>query len=155
MWSWFRSKPLATLAKPLDIAQLRKRAKILVIDDDPNAFPVQVLKDEGYTIDHWTEVTSLERLERGDFDVIVLDIAGVATKFTKMDGLGILEHLKQANPTQIVDAFSGQSFDLGKNKFFRLADDALAKPVDALKCKQVLDHLLETKFTVEIGRAHV
>ena len=157
MFKWLRQKwkpstkkaSLTALAKPLDLSQLRKRAKIVVIDDDSNAFPVNILQNEGYTIEQWDEVKSLDRLERGDFDIIVLDIAGVAKKLTGSDGLGILKHLKQANPSQVVVAFSGQSFDIGKTEFFQLADDTLAKPVDALKCKQVLDHLIQSKLSVE------
>jgi DNA-binding NarL/FixJ family response regulator len=150
MFRWFSGqKSITSLAKPLDFTELRKRVKIVVVDDDEHAFPIKVLQNEGYTIEQWPHVKSLDRLERGDFDIIVLDISGVATELTPLDGLGILQHLKDANPAQIVVAFSGQSFDLGKTQFFRLADDTLAKPVDALKCKQVLDQLIQTRFTVD------
>lgn len=148
MW-FFGKKKLVQLARLTSPVELRKRVKIVVIDDDENAFPTQTLQDEGYTIDYWPEVKSVERLERGDFDIIVLDIAGVAGKFSPEDGLGMLESLKRQNPMQIVVAFSGQSFDLGKHRFFSLADDVLPKPVNALKCKQVLDQLIEGRFTVE------
>ena len=145
----FGRKKLTSLAKPLSLVDLRKRVKIVVIDDDENAFPTRILQDEGYTIEHWPEVKSLDRLERGDFDIIVLDIAGVAGRFAPDDGLGILDHLKRHNPAQIIVAFSGQSFDLSKQRFFDMADDVLPKPVNALKCKQILDQLIEAKFTVE------
>lgn len=145
----FSRKPLTSFAKRIALPDLRKRVKIVVIDDDPNAFPLQALRDSGYTIDTWDNVKSLERLEQGDFDIIVLDISGVAAHVTPDDGLGVLEHIKKVNPSQIVVAFSGQSFDLGKQKFFRMADDSLPKPADHLKCKQILDQLIEKKFTVE------
>ncbi len=92
---------------------------------------------------------SLSRLEQGDFDIIVLDIKGVAGKITELDGFGILQQIKQVNSSQIIIAFSGETFDIGKTQFFKLADDVLAKPVDTLKCKQVLDQLIQEKFTVE------
>lgn len=149
----FGRRKLTSLAKPLSLADLRKRVKIVVIDDDENAFPTQTLQDEGYTIEYWPEVKSLDRLERGDFDIIVLDIAGVAGRFAPGNGpndsLDILDHLKRYNPAQIIIAFSGQTFDLSKQPFFSKADDVLPKPVTALKCKQVLDQLIEAKFTVE------
>lgn len=79
----------------------------------------------------------------------MLDIAGVAQRISPdEDGLGVLQHLKSHNPTQIIVAFSGQSFDLSKQDFFRLADDTMPKPVTALKCMQVLDGLIESKMTV-------
>jgi CheY-like chemotaxis protein len=127
--------------------EARRRTRILVIDDDPNSFPLALLKNEGYAIDHWEKVRDLGKLEAGDYDIIVLDIQGVAAEWSANDGLGILEHLKASNPAQIVVAFSGLSFDLSKNKFWRLADDSIAKPVDAATAKRVLDDLIEKKRT--------
>lgn len=151
MFKWLlgKTKPIATFAKPMDIGQLRKRAKIVVIDDDKNAFPTKALQSEGFTIEYWPKVQSLTRLEQGDFDIIVLDIKGIAGKITELDGFGILQRIKKVNPSQIVIAFSGETFDIGKTQFFKLADDVLAKPVDTLKCKQVLDDLILEKFTVD------
>lgn len=145
---FFRSR-LADVAKVLPLAEIRKRAKIVVIDDDPDSFPYDVLRNEGYTIEFWEKVKSLSRLENGDFDIIILDIGGVATEYTKEDGLGVLEHLKKYNPSQIVVAFSGQTFDLGKTRFWKMSDDSLTKPVDAIKCKEVIDTLLQEKFTLK------
>jgi len=106
------------------------------------------MRNEGYAIDYWPKVQNLSRLEGGEYDIIVLDIGGVAKEYTHEDGLGILEHLKDANPAQIVVAFSGQTFDLSKNRFWRLADDSLSKPVDATRCKRMLDSLIENKMTL-------
>ncbi len=127
---------------------LRKRTRILVIDDDENSFPFEIMRNEGYAIDYWPKVQSLDKLERGEYDIIVLDIGGVAKEYSHEDGLGILEHLKDVNPAQIIVAFSGQTFDLSKNRFWRLADDSLSKPVDATKCKRMLDNLIENKMTL-------
>lgn len=149
MFGRFKRKSLVSLAKSFSLQELRKRTKIVVIDDDKDAFPVQALQDEGYTIEYWPGVQSIDRLERGDFDIIVLDIAGVAQKFSPdEDGFGVLQHVKWHNPAQIIVAFSGQSFDLSKQEFFKLADDTMPKPVSALKCRQVLDELIESKMTV-------
>lgn len=150
MMGFFKKhKPLPSLAKSYSPSELRKRTKILVIDDDETAFPTEALVDEGYTVEYWPDIKSMDRLERGDFDIIVLDIAGVGRKFApEEEGFGVLHHLKWHNPAQIVVAFSGQSFDLSKQEFFKLADDTMPKPVNILKCKQVLDQLIETKMTV-------
>lgn len=143
-----KEKHLSEFDARIDIHTLRKRVKIVVIDDDENAFPTKKLQEDGFTIEHWKNVKALDRLERGDFDIIVLDIGGVAIKLSASDGLGVLEHLKKMNPYQVVVAFSGQTFDLGKSKFFKMADDTLAKPVDVLKCVQVLDDLILAKFNI-------
>lgn len=142
----FRQKKVADLLPP-PVAELRKRTRIVVIDDDPHSFPLDTLRREGYAIDHWPRVERLQTLEDGDYDIIFLDIQGVAQEYCKEDGLGILEHLKQVNPSQIVVAFSAHSYDLSKNRFWRLADDSLSKPVEAAKCKQLIDNLIQTKCT--------
>ena len=145
----FKSYRLADVVKVLPLAEIRKRAKIVVIDDDPDSFPYDILRNEGYTIEFWEKVKSLSRLENGDFDIIILDIGGLAAEYTKEDGLGVLEHIKKYNPSQIVVAFSGQTFDIGKTHFWKMSDDCLSKPVDAIKCKEVIDTLLQEKFTLK------
>lgn len=137
------------LSEKVPLAILRKRVKILVIDDDPNSFPKDQLIDEGYNIQHWEKVRSLNRLLDGEFDVIILDIGGVTDDPNPDAGLSVLEHIKKHNPHQIVVAFSGQTFDLSKTGFWRMADDSICKPVYAVKCKEVLDQLLEAKFSME------
>ena len=123
--------------------ELKKRCKILVIDDEEASFPTAALKDEGYTIDWWPHVDSnrLAQLESGMFDLIILDIQGIAEPGLSDtgDGLGILRRLKEANPAQLVVAFSGREFDLDAVPFWRLADDALRKPVTLIACKDKLD----------------
>jgi len=144
--SFFRRKTIGDLPKPTD-NELRARTRILVIDDDPHSFPFEALRKEGYAIDHWLKVENLHTLEEGQYDIIFLDIQGVALEYTTDDGLGILEHLKEVNPSQIVVAFSAHSYDLSKNRFWRLADDSLNKPVEATKCKRLIDNLIESKRT--------
>jgi two-component SAPR family response regulator len=130
-------------------SQLVKRTRILVIDNDKNSFPLEILRKEGYAIDYWPKVENLSKLQDGSFDIIFLDIQDVATEYSKDDGMGILELIKETNPSQIVVAFSAHSYDLGKNKFWKLADDSLCKPVDAATCKKIIDDLIVNKITPE------
>jgi DNA-binding NtrC family response regulator len=143
---WFQKKKIADLHAP-SFDEIRKRTRILVIDDDVNSFPHEVLKREGYAIDYWERVRDLGKLERGDYDIIFLDIQGVAIEYSREDGLGVLEHLKKVNPGQIVVAFSAHTYDLSKSRFWKLADDSLGKPVDATAAKRVIDDLIERKRT--------
>lgn len=134
---------IADVCEPIPLVQLRKRCKILVIDDEEASFPTAALKDDGYTIDWWPRVDAngLARLESGQFDLIILDIQDIAEPGLSDtgDGLGILRRLKETNPGQLVVAFSGREFDLDAVPFWRLADDALRKPVTLIDCKAKLD----------------
>ena len=144
----FGQRSISELKLNLPADEARKRARILVIDNEADAFPVHLLQKEGYNIHYWPKVESIRSLEEGEFDIIFLDIGGVSSpEVSKTDGLGVLEHLKRYNPGQIVVAYSGQSFDLSQQKFFQLADDFLGKPSDMLECKQKIDQLLQAKFT--------
>lgn len=150
MFNFFRKISLAEVARPIDPTVLRRRIQVLVVDDNKASWqPFERLKQESYNITFWEKIESIERLERGDFDVIILDIGGVAGDFGGQDGLEILQVLKEHNPSQVIIAYSGQTFDVGKRAFWLVADDALPKPADPIKCKEVLDHAIREKITVK------
>ncbi len=148
---FWKRKKISSLSVPIKPEELRKRVKILVVDDNEEHFPYQLLRDNGYTIEWWGNVTSdkLERMERGDFDIIILDIKGITdNSVSESEGLGILKRIKSVNPAQVVVAFSGHSFDLNKTEFWRLADDTLSKPVSIVKAKELIDRLINEKITI-------
>src|SRR4051794_38006194 len=89
----------------LDHAEIVKPARILVVDD--NEFPyLKLFRRDGYTIEKWSSVRDLGQLEDGSFDVILLDLIGVGTRESSDQGLGVLKHIRQTNPAQIVVAYS-------------------------------------------------
>lgn len=144
---WLRESSKKDLELKLSFDEIRKRAKIVVIDDDEKAFPYKLLQKEGYNIQYWPRVDRLKELEAGEYDLIVLDIFGVAKTISTTDGLGVLEHLKKHNPAQLIIAYSGQKYDLTQANFWRLADDHLGKPSDLITCKEKIDALLKAHFT--------
>jgi DNA-binding response OmpR family regulator len=144
----FRRLTLNEMQIDLPFDEIRKRARILVIDDDDDAFPCELLKAEGYNVQYWEKVKNLRELETGEFDVIVLDIFDVAPpQMSADDGLGVLEHIKKRNPAQLVIAYSGQKYDLSQASFWSLADDYLGKPSSLIDCKEKIDELLRRRFT--------
>ncbi|WP_313803520.1 hypothetical protein [Flavobacterium sp.] len=128
--------------------ELKRLTRIVVIDDE-NSFPVQIFQDEGYSIDKWDIVKDYNKLENGYYDIIVLDIKGVAQHISENDGLGVLQSLKKQNPAQIVISYSQHSYDLSKIQFFQLADENIAKPSDYLKIKSIINNLISSKFKSE------
>jgi hypothetical protein len=142
-----KESELTTIKTQIDFEELRKRVRIVVIDDE-ESFPIKLFQSEGYAIDKWHKVTdySYGKLESGFYDIIVLDIKGVAQDISSDDGLGVLESIKKKNPSQIIIAYSQHSYDLSKAKFWELADEKIAKPSDFLKMKSIIDNLITTKF---------
>lgn len=131
-----------------EFEELKKRTRIIVIDDEPN-FPIALFENEGYSIDKWDNVRDYGKLENGFYDIIVLDIKGVALHISEEDGLGVLISLKKNNPAQIIISYSQHSYDLNKVQFFQLADENITKPSDFLKIKSIIDNLIATQFKPE------
>lgn len=131
-----------------DFNDLKRRTRIVVIDDE-NSFPTKLFNDEGYSVDKWDEVKDYSKLENGFFDIIVLDIKGVALHISEDDGLGVLVSLKKNNPAQIIISYSQHSFDLSKFEFFQLTDEYISKPSDYLKIKSIIDNLISLQFKPE------
>src|ERR1022692_2980561 len=109
-----------TVAEP-DIETLRKRGKILVIDD--HDLPAQVLFErDGYHFERWPEIKNLSQLTDGHYEIILLDLQGVGlNESPDMQGLGILRHIKKSNPAQIVIAYSAQPQKISARSFLDFA----------------------------------
>jgi CheY-like chemotaxis protein len=131
----------------IPIEEIRKRARLLVIDD--KAFPYQELFErDGYTLEKWSDVEDLSRLEAAAFDLVLLDLQGVGRQQSAEQGLGILRHIRQAVPTQIVIAYSGADWPLKYQDFFKLADAVLPKDSDYVDFKRKVDQLLTQRFSL-------
>ena len=132
---------------PLPFEEIKKRARLLVIDD--NGFPYKaIFERDGYVIDEWTDVDDLLKLEQNYFDVILLDVQGVGRRLSSEQGLGILQHIRKTAPAQIVIAFSNAEFSLKYQDFFRMADATLSKGADYVDFKRKVDELLRSRFSL-------
>jgi CheY-like chemotaxis protein len=101
MW-FFSSRPKWP---EVPVEELRRRARLLVIDDQVFTYK-DLFERDGYTIERWPDVEDLPRLESGAFDLILLDLQGVAKELSAEQGLGLLRHLRKVLPTQLVIAYS-------------------------------------------------
>jgi len=129
------------------MAEIRKRARILVVDDMEFAY-LDLFKKDGYTIDKWNDVDDLPKLESGYYDIVLLDIQGVGRELSQEQGLGILKHLRQACPAQLIIAYSNADFSLKYQGFFRMADETLSKSDDYVQFKRIVDRLLGDRFSL-------
>lgn len=129
-------------------SEILKRARILVIDD--GEFPyITLFQEDGYTVQQWKDVTDLSALENGDFDLILLDLRGVGRKHSADEGFGILKHIRETAPAQIIVAYSSADLSLDYQPFFRNADAILHKTKnDYVEYKRTVDTLLERKFSL-------
>ncbi|MCB0652182.1 MAG: hypothetical protein KDC85_12975, partial [Saprospiraceae bacterium] len=140
-----KSKRFSKVTKKYGFDELKRRLRIVIIDDE-DIFPMSLFKQNGYNVEKWDKVEDFSKLESGFYDIIVLDILGVANHLSDDDGFGVLESLKLSNPAQIIIAYSAHSYDLTKQKFWQLADETIAKPSQFLKMKEVVDNVIIEKF---------
>ena len=135
-----------------DINDLKKRIKIVVIDDNKDSFPIETMQDFGFTLEYWKIIDSnkLKRLEKNEFDIIILDIEGVVetSELGEKDGLDILKSLKNKNNKQIIIAFSGSTYDVSKGEFWKITDDFLKKPINAFDTKEMLEEIILNNYSI-------
>jgi CheY-like chemotaxis protein len=132
----------------LSFDELKKRTRILIIDDE-NFEYISLFKGDGYAIDKWDDIKTekLTDLERGLYDIILLDIQGVGKELSQDQGFGILRHLKHSNPTQIIIAYSNSDYNLKYQDFFKLANDTIGKASDYFEFKEIVDKNIQMRFS--------
>ena len=128
--------------------EIRKRARILVIDDMEFTY-LDLFKKDGYTIEKWDDVDDLTKLENRYYDIVLLDIQGVGRDLSQEQGLGILKHLRKTCPAQIIIAYSNADFSLEYQNFFRMADETLSKSDDYVQFKRTVDRLLSNRLSID------
>ncbi|MEC5386602.1 hypothetical protein VVD49_12770 [Uliginosibacterium sp. H3] len=137
------------LDKTLSDVELKKRSKILVIDDLDFAF-TDLFRKEGFTIDQWSDVENIDNVLDGRFDIILLDLNGVGKAYSETEqGFYILKEIKEKNPSQLVIAYTNSSWNAGFFKFKDIADLLLDKQLSEFKDfrNSVLD-LLRNKYRI-------
>lgn len=132
-----------------DFSRAKRVCRIFIIDDDPQALPVQELQSAGYNVQQVETVDAdvMRMCEEASYDVILLDYTGVAPKnITPDDGFGVFERIRSANPAQYIIAISAMTYDIAKTEYFKNANDWLKKPTDLVTTKQLIDKAIHHCF---------
>lgn len=139
----FKKREAKTIQKA-SFDEIKKRSRILVIDDNEFEYKLLFEKD-GYLIDKWTTNEDIDqnKIDSIYYDIILLDVNGVATDRSEKHGLGLLEYIKKKNPAQIVILYSSERFNFDEQKYIKLADDSLSKSADYYDFKKQVDFFLE------------
>lgn len=126
----------------LTIEQVRKQARVLVIDD--HVFPAEkMFTRDGYHFERWPYVKNLSQLTDGHYQLILLDVQGVGlVESPDKQGLGILEHVKKTNPAQAVIVYSSEPYSVSSSRYIVLADAFLDKNSSYVEYKDEVDRLL-------------
>ena len=137
--------PASRKEATLTIEEVRKHARVLVIDD--HVFPAEkTFTRDGYHLERWPYVKNLSQLTDGHYQLILLDVQGVGlTESPDKQGLGILEHIKKTNPAQAVILYSSDTYSVSSSRYIMLADAFLDKSSSYVDYKDEVDRLLLTQ----------
>ncbi len=137
------------MAEPLPREELLRRARVIILDDDPPE-NIEDLRQEGLAIDLIgnTDDVRFKKIEAGFYDVLLLDYGGIGRKHGPEEGLDVLRHLKRINPSLIVLAYTARTFDSSKADFFRMSDGVLRKDAGIRETLEIIEGHLAKAMTV-------
>lgn len=120
--------------------KVKESVRIVIVDDNPDNFPVKHLRDSNFQVDVKTSISLAEIDGLRAYDVVFLDIAGVLQEDLKNGGVKILQRLTDHSHTKhpVVIAISAQRFDIERGQFYKDAYDTVKQPIDAARCEDVL-----------------
>jgi hypothetical protein len=121
-------------------------SKLLVIDDQEFDY-LPLFQNEGYTVVKWDDVPNLQRLETSEFHVVLLDLKGVGRQFSSAEGAGIIHHIRETNPAQIIIAYTSARHTFAHQHFIDKADYRIPKSEDFAVFKRRVDEGLERRFS--------
>jgi DNA-binding NtrC family response regulator len=114
-----------------------KPLRLLVIDDEPIVGKrlQQVFAKMGFDVETYTSALSaMEAMERDPFDIVVTDL-----KMEGMDGMEVLERVKERNPDTKVIIITGYAqLDTASEAFRKGVFDFIAKPFRLDELKRVI-----------------
>jgi DNA-binding NtrC family response regulator len=128
------------------------KARILIVDDEEIVVRscVRILEGDAYEVesvaDGWE---ALRKIDENSYDIVVLDIM-----MPKIDGLEVLQHVKERHPDIDVVMMTGLSQIQTAVKAMKLgAFDYLSKPFDPDELKMVVDRALEKRRLTQENRS--
>lgn len=132
--------------KEKNITELRKKVKVLMIDDEEYDI-VELLKNRGYNVYYKEDISYA--LEVEPFDIVILDIKGVAKKFgSTYEGFGFAKEIKMIYPHKLVLCYSGTS-DININEQLGSIDGFIKKDTDIDVWSQKLDSYIKKYCSID------
>jgi DNA-binding response OmpR family regulator len=121
-------------------------ARIAIVDDQPNDFPIADLRSDGYQVQVYKQATLSTTAQLATYDIVFLDMKGIVKDDPELGGLKLIAELRKTNPTQKICAVSSKTFDPTATEFFRQANDYKKKPLTAQECRSVIEAFLSELF---------
>lgn len=112
---------------------------IAIVDDESGEFPIEYLRRLGHQVDEIHEVSLAEVNKLLSYDLIFLDMIGVVKEDAERGAMQLIKKIKEHQFNPYVIAVSKSKFDPTVTEYFKLADDIGSKPMDEIKCDQLIN----------------
>ena len=130
-----------------NIIRTIRNAKVCIIDDKIEDLKSlhDGLKKEGFSnLTKHKKSPTINDILNEHYDIILLDLNDVANEITEMDGLGILQMIKDRNPSLPILVITGQNPSPEVRDIINLADLVRKKPVLASDLANDVDTILRS-----------
>ncbi|PJG82203.1 hypothetical protein [Caviibacterium pharyngocola] len=131
-----------------------KDLRILILDDEPQNYPIDYLKESKYDIESITKI-SLSKMDTiSKYHIIILDITGIVEEDLKQGGFELLKRLRTSKPVgQAIIAASSKRFDISVADFYKLADLKIKTPIEPIEIEDILIEAAKLKFnTIDLAQ---
>ncbi len=126
------------------LIELKKKTKILFIDDDNKFKVVSILKNSGWVNTKIIkDINNIDSDEVRTTDIFFVDIQGVGKKLEFQDeGLGLANALKNKYPNKKVVIYSAENRGDRFHEALKKVDDSLPKNAEPFQFQQTIENLL-------------
>ena len=130
--------------------ELVRRSRILVVDDEEPPI-IEDLRLARFSVDYLPDIdaSTLDRIERRLYDLVLLDFGNVGHAFGRDEGLSLLRHIKRVNPAIVVVAYTSRGLGSAHADFYRLADLVLSKDAGIQESAEKIEDGLRKAHSVE------
>ncbi|UZE27479.1 response regulator [Pseudomonas asplenii] len=106
-----------------------KSKKIVIVDDQPEHYPLHFLQKSGFNVTPITSISLTNYKHLLDYDLIILDVTNIVEEDMKRGGLELMKRIKQDNPRKPVISASSKTYDPTLTDFFKLSDRQIQTPI--------------------------
>lgn len=117
--------------KPLELEEIKKRAQILLVDNEPLESLMSNIRQAGWNVKQLREIENLDSEVLKNADIIFVDYKDVGAILTPTEeGIGLLKVLKRKYTDKHIIFFSGYAGFIPGHEFHDIADGWIQKNAD-------------------------
>jgi CheY-like chemotaxis protein len=132
-----------------------KSKKIVIVDDQPEHYPLQFLQKSGFNVTPITSISLTNYKHLLDYDLIILDVTNIVEEDMKRGGLELMKRIKQDNPRKPVIAASSKTYDPTLTEFFKLSDRQIQTPIKDQAIEVIITETLNKFYSPKLKAKEV